>query len=106
MDSVIVIIYDCPEVINIPLTVRSNWLKNLYPRLRVIEAWDGPTEVGDTPGIKKRHEDYVIDILKGEEIAAFYSSEFYGEHISKALGAINRLVDTERQRVKISGTEI
>ncbi len=106
MDSVIALIYDCPEVTNIPLTVRSNWLKNLYPKLKVIEAWDGPTEIGNTPEIKKRHEDYVLDILKGEKMTAFYSSEFYGEHMSKALGALNRLVDTQRQRINISGTEI
>ncbi|MEH2341022.1 MULTISPECIES: hypothetical protein [unclassified Nostoc] len=33
----------------IPLTVRANWLRQIYPQIQVIEAWDGPTEVGDTP---------------------------------------------------------
>ena len=57
MDEVVVIIYDCPERTDIPLPIRANWLRGLYPTVEVIEAWDGPCEVGDTPAIKKSHED-------------------------------------------------
>lgn len=106
MDEVIVIIYDAPETTNVPLNVRSNWLKKLYPQIKVVEAWDGPTEVGDTPEIKRRHEDYIIDHLKIRGITHFYSSEFYGEHMSVALGAVNRLVDSERGEIPISGMKI
>jgi HTH-type transcriptional repressor of NAD biosynthesis genes len=52
MDEVIVMVYDCPETTAVPLSVRAAWLRQLYPRIRVIEAWDGPTEIGDTPQIK------------------------------------------------------
>lgn len=106
MDEVVVVIYNAPETTAIPLPVRANWLRQLYPQIEVIEAWDGPTEVGHTPEIQQRHEDYLIDHLKIRGITHFYSSEFYGDHVSKAFGVVNRLVDEQRQQVSISGTTI
>jgi NadR type nicotinamide-nucleotide adenylyltransferase len=106
MDEVTVIIYDASEITSVPLNVRANWLRKLYPQIRVIEAWDGPTEVGDSLEIKQKHEDYILRTLKIRGISHFYSSEFYGAHMSAALGAVNRLVDPSRQVVPVSGTEI
>jgi HTH-type transcriptional regulator, transcriptional repressor of NAD biosynthesis genes len=106
MDEVQVIIYDAPDVTPVPLPVRSNWIRELYPAVQVIEAWDGPTEVGDTPEIKLRHEDYILNRLGVTGITHFYSSEFYGDHMSRALGAGNRLVDPERRQVPVSGAMI
>jgi len=45
-----------------------------------------PLEVGDTPEIKRMHEEYILKTLAGRRITHFYSSEFYGEHVSQALG--------------------
>lgn len=106
MDEVTVLIYDAPETTSIPLNVRANWLRKLYPKIKVIEAWDGPTEVGDKPEIKQLHEDYIINKLGIKGITHFYSSEFYGEHMSIALGAVNRLVDQSRQTIPVSGRQI
>lgn len=106
MDEVLVIIYDCPEVTNIPLNVRAKWLRNIYPQITVIEAWDGPTEVGESSEIKKRHEDYILSQLNIRGITHFYSSEFYGDHMSKALNAVNRVVDFDRKTIPVSGTVI
>jgi NadR type nicotinamide-nucleotide adenylyltransferase len=106
MDEVIVIIYDAPETTPIPLNIRATWLRKMYPQVKVIEAWDGPTEVSDTPEIKRRHENYIINHLKIRGVTHFYSSEFYGEHMSVALGAVNRLVDPARDTVPVSGLKI
>jgi len=106
MDEVIVIIYDSPDIIHIPLNIRSQWIKELYQQVKVIEAWDGPTDVGYTPEIKKAHEDYILNRLKISDITAFYSSEEYGIHISEALNAQNRQVDPNREKIRISGTQI
>ncbi|MEG3436584.1 AAA family ATPase [Pannus brasiliensis CCIBt3594] len=106
MDEVIAVVYDCPDVSEIPLTVRSNWLREIYPTVDVIEAWDGPIEVGNTPEIRQKQEDYILRRLGSQKISHFYSSEFYGRHMSLALGAVNRLVDPDRQTVPISGTMI
>lgn len=107
MDQVIVAIYDCSETF-VPLNVRSRWLRTLYPAVRVIEAWDGPTEVGNTPEIQQRHENYVLNELglRQSGITHFYSSEFYGEHMSRALNATNRVVDRDRDTVPVSGTRV
>jgi NadR type nicotinamide-nucleotide adenylyltransferase len=100
------IIYDCPDTTDIPLPVRAAWVRDLYPQVEVIEAWDGPLQVGDTPAIRKMHEDYILNTLKIRGITHFYSSEFYGNHMSAALGAVNRQVDKARKHVPISATRI
>ena len=72
----------------------------------LIEAWNGPSEVGYTPELKRTHERYIIDSLGVNGITHFYSSETYGEHMSNALGAIDRRVDMARQRVPISASQV
>lgn len=105
-EHLVVMIYDCPETTAVPLQVRAGWIRKLYPDVEVIEARDGPREVGDTPEIKRMHEYYILRTLGGRKIDAFYSSEFYGDHVSRALGAIDRRVDPGRSAVPISGTRI
>jgi HTH-type transcriptional repressor of NAD biosynthesis genes len=106
VDELVVIIYDAPETTNIPLSVRAGWLRRLYPQVEVIEAWDGPTEVGDAPEIRQSHERYIIERLQIGGITHFYSSEFYGDHMSRALGAVDRRVDPPRAAVPISGSQV
>ena len=106
MDETVVLIYEASETTNVPLAVRSGWIRALYPSVRVIEAWDGPTETGYSLAIMQAHEDYVIDVLGIQGITHFYSSEPYGEHMSRALGSIDRRVDDSRQRVPVSGRDI
>lgn len=105
-ERVVVIIYDSPEVTSIPLPVRRSWIETLYPAVHLIEAWDGPNEVGDRPEITRMHDDYLREILADETIDAFYSSEFYGEHVSRALNAMDRRIDPDRIRLPVSGTAI
>lgn len=106
MDKVVVIIYESTEVTAIPLSVRAAWIRKLYPSVEVLEAKDGPSEVGDTEAIKKAHEHYILRLLKGMAVTHFYSSEFYGKHMSKALCAVNRVVDEERSNFQISASAI
>ena len=106
MDEVSVIIYDAPETTSTPLGIRINWLKTLYPQINLIEAWDGPTEVGYTTTIQQQHEDYILNTLQVSGITHFYSSEPYGHHMSQALGAVNRQIDLARQQVPISATAV
>jgi NadR type nicotinamide-nucleotide adenylyltransferase len=106
MDEMIVIIYDSPEITRVPLGLRSGWIRSLYPTVQMIEAWDGPTEVGYTPKLMRSHEQYVIDTLGVIGVTHFYSSELYGEHMSIALSAIDRRVDLSRKQVPISSTQV
>lgn len=105
-DEMIVIIYDSPRTTNIPLAVRSGWIRSLYPRARVVEAWDGPAETGYTPELMRKHERYVIETLGINGVTHFYSSEPYGGHMSRALGAKDRRVDGPRKRVPVSASMI
>jgi HTH-type transcriptional regulator, transcriptional repressor of NAD biosynthesis genes len=104
MDQVMVIIYNSPETTFIPLQVRADWIRTIYPAVEVVEAWDGPTDVGYTPEIKEKHDKYLKKILGLRRITAFYSSENYGDHVSKALKAQNRQVC--KGHIDISGTQI
>ena len=105
-DAVTCLVYDSPEVTDIPLEVRAGWIRTLYPRVRVIEARGGPSEVGYTPETQAGHERYVIETLGIRHVDRFYSSEPYGAHMSRALGAVDRRVDEERTRVPVSGAAI
>jgi HTH-type transcriptional repressor of NAD biosynthesis genes len=61
-------------------------------------------DVGDTPEIKRAQEDFILRTLAGRRVTHFYSSEFYGEHVSAALEAIDRRVDPERRQLPVSAT--
>ncbi|MBU0620023.1 adenylyltransferase/cytidyltransferase family protein [Patescibacteria group bacterium] len=89
VDEVYVIIYDCPNLTTIPLNVRANWVRYFFPKVHVIEGWDAPNKHEDTPEVKRLQEEYVKTALNGKKITHFISSEYYGEHMSKFLGAIN-----------------
>ena len=104
-DHLIVILYDAPET-GIPLPVRASWFRRLYPSVEIIESWDGPTVVGDQPEITRLHDEYIRSVLGGRHIDRFYSSEFYGQHVSRGLGCIDRRIDPGRRRVPVSGTVI
>ena len=106
MDRTIVLIYDCPELDVPPLPIRRRWIEDLYPGVEVLEAWDGPTETGMEPAITAQHDAYLSRRMRGKGITHFYSSEPYGEHVSRALGAIDRRVDEKRESVPISATAI
>jgi HTH-type transcriptional repressor of NAD biosynthesis genes len=105
VDELIVLIYDDP-VINIPLTTRARWIREIYPDIEVIEGANSPNDTGYTPEIMKIQEDYVLSVLRSRKITHFYSSEPYGLHISIALNAINRQVDSSRNIIPISATKI
>jgi HTH-type transcriptional repressor of NAD biosynthesis genes len=105
VDELVVMVYDT-GVTDVPLQVRAGWIRALYPAIRVIEAWDGPDSYGDTPEIRHEQEAYILKKLDGLRITHFYSSEFYGDHVSRALGAIDRRVDESRTVVPISGTAL
>ncbi len=112
VDELFVLIYDT-AVTTIPLSIRANWIRTLYPSVTVLEGWGGPE--GGSKEIPAQHSDrakeivqenYILQMLNGSEITHFYSSEFYGAHVSKALGAIDCRVDETRNVVPISATMI
>ena len=106
MEQVVVLIYDAKEQTSIPLAKRAAWIRTLYPQVEVIEGTNGPTESGSSSEVMKVQEAYVRKMLEEREVTHFYSSEFYGEHMSRSLGALDRRVDESRTRFPISATLI
>ena len=104
-EHAIVLVYDT-DVIDVPLPVRANWIRTLYPDVEVIKCWDGPDGYSSERAFEIIQEDYVLGVLGGRRVDAFYSSEFYGEHMARALDAVDRRVDEERIAVPISGTMV
>jgi len=104
-DEAIVIIYDT-DVTQIPLQIRAGWIKKLFPKVNVVEAWDGPVGCPHDREYELQEEQCVLGLLNGKEVTAFYSSEYYGEHMSKALSCADRRVDEVRTTVPISATTI
>ena len=104
-DKAIVIIYDTP-VTPIPLQMRVGWIKKLFPDVTVIEAWDGPIGHPHNREYEIMEEQYILGLLGGKEVTAFYSSEYYGEHMSKALGCADRRIDEARNTMPVSATVI
>jgi HTH-type transcriptional repressor of NAD biosynthesis genes len=105
VDELIVLIYDT-NVIEVPLNVRSGWIEKLYPQVKVIEAWDGPDGYSNERAFEIIQEQYIMKALNGRKVTHFFSSEFYGAHVSKALVAIDRRLDETRRIVPISATQI
>ncbi len=105
VDELFVIIYDTP-LISVPLHVRAGWIKTLYPQVKVIEARNSPSENMPLPAYEKAEEEFIKKLLNGQPITHFYCSEYYGEHVSRALGAQDRRVDEKRSTVPVSATKI
>jgi NadR type nicotinamide-nucleotide adenylyltransferase len=105
VDELIVLVYET-SVINIPLQIRARWIRTLYPSVTVIECWDGPDGYSTERSFEIIQERYILQKLEGRPITHFYSSEFYGKHVSIALNALDRRIDETRTIVPISATMI
>ncbi len=105
-DRTLVLVYDSPSVTRIPLSVRAGWISTLYPSAEVIEVVGAPEETGYHPAIMRAQEEAILRALAGRSVTHFYSSEPYGEHVSRALGAVDRRVDPARSSAPISATAV
>lgn len=105
VDELIVIIYET-DVIAVPLQMRSSWIRKLYPTVKLIEAWDGPHGYSNDREYEIKEEQYILELLEGKQITHFYSSEYYGKHMSIALGAIDRRIDEARTAIPVSASMI
>jgi NadR type nicotinamide-nucleotide adenylyltransferase len=108
MDHVIVLIYDAPSSTTIPLDVRAGWIEKIYASkpVTVMKGWAGPEDTGYTEKIKTIQDKYILKMVGDKGITHFYSSEPYGEHVSKALQCANRMVDLHRTIKPIAASKI
>lgn len=105
VNKLYVLVYEDGGISGIPLTARANWIRNIYPKVIVIEGHNSPIVEGNSAEIMKIQEDYILSMIP-EVITDFFSSEWYGEHVAAALGARDCRVDPARVNVPISATAI
>lgn len=105
MDELYVVIYDT-DIISVDVKQRANWIKQLYPDVHIIYAYNSPQKYGlDDKSVKIQME-YLSKLIKDIPVTHFYSSELYGEKVADYLNIENRLVDLERKNIPISSTII
>ena len=100
MDEFYVVIYD------IDVKKRAGWIKKLYPKVKIIYAYNSPKQYGlDSESVNIQME-YLSKIIKDIPVTHFYSSELYGEKVAEYLHIENRLVDFNRTQYPINATKI
>ena len=105
MDEVVVVVYDT-NLIDISSNERAEWIKRIYPNVKILVAKDPPSQYGlDKESVNIQME-YLSKLIKGVPVTHFYSSEPYGEKVAEYLNINNRIVDKERITVPISANKI
>ncbi len=105
MDQFFVIIYET-KVSKIPMQIRANWIKQLYPKVRLIYAKNPPSQYGLDEQSVKIQTDYLKELVKGIRMTHFYNSEPYGKFVARDLKVQEVQVDRKRIKFPISATAI
>ena len=100
-----IVIYDT-DIIDIPIEIRAKWIMDKYKNVKLIYAYNSPSQYGlDDESVKIQME-YLIKQIEGIPVTCFYSSEPYGEKVAQYLGIENRVVDMKKGQIPISATKI
>jgi len=105
VDELYVVVYDTPKL-DIDIDTKINWIKDKYPGVKIIKAFDSPKQYGlDQDSVKVQME-YLEKQLGKVKPNVFYSSELYGEEVAKWMNIPHRMVDLERKNVPIGASKI
>ena len=100
-DEFYVVIYDT-DVIDVPVETRAKWIKDKFNNVKIIYAFNSPTQYGlDDESVKIQME-YLSKKIKGIPVNCFFSSEPYGEKVAQYLNIENRVVDMSRIQFPIN----
>ena len=105
MDQFYVIVYET-NVIDIPVEQRANWIKQLYPEVKILLAKNPPAQYGLDEESIKIQMDYLKNVIKDIPVTHFYNSEPYGKFVARDLHIEEVQVDRKREKYAISGTKI
>lgn len=106
VDHLIAVVYAAPSHTSVLLNVRADWIRRLYPEVELIQAPDGQEQTGLQPEVIDLQNGFLLRLLAGRRIDAFYSSEAYGEYVCSALHCRNRLIAPDRTKWAVSGSAI
>ena len=85
----------------IPARLRESWIRELAPAVRTIVAPEDHLADDDSKG----WAEYTVKLL-GSAPDAVFTSEDYGDKYAEFMGATHVLVDKERLRLPVSGTQV
>ena len=105
MDEFTVVVYET-DVTNISVETRASWIKELYPNVNILYAYNPPIQYGLDSESVKIQMDYLSEIIKEIKPTHFYSSEKYGKCVAEYLNIIDRRVDTKKEFIPISATHV
>ena len=92
------------DVIDIPLNVRANWLKELYPDVKVILGYNPPKRYGMDKESINIQINYLKKMFDGIPVTRFYSGEDYGDFVAEAFGIehvrINKDIDISATMIR------
>lgn len=92
------------DVIDIPLNVRANWLKELYPDANVILGYNPPKRYGMDKESINIQINYLKKMFDGIPVTRFYSGEDYGDFVAEAFGIehvrINKDIDISASMIR------
>ena len=97
MDEFYVIVYET-NVIDIPLEQRAKWIKELYPKVKILLAKNPPSQYGLDEESVKIQMDYLKNIIKDIPVTHFYNSEPYGKYVARDLHIEEVQVDRKREK--------
>ena len=105
MDEFYVIVYDT-NVIDISTEKRAKWIKEIYPKAKIIYAKNPPSQYGLDEKSVKIQTDYLKELVKEIPVTHFYNSEPYGKFVARDLGIQEVQVDRSREKYMISATKL
>ena len=105
MDEFYIVVYDTPQF-NISMEEKLKVLKQKYPQVKLIEAYNSPRQIGLESKSVEVQMNYLSNLIEGVNPTHFYSSEDYGKCVANYLSIENRIVDKERVKFPISATMI
>ena len=72
-DKVLVVVVDVPDQSNVPVPVRSGWIRDLYPTVEVLELWEDGLEIDGFLVVQDREKSALSQLLDGRRVDRFYS---------------------------------
>lgn len=105
MDEFYVIVYETDNI-PIPIQKRAQWIRELYPDVKIKYAKNPPMQYGLDEESVQIQVEYLKNIVGKIPVTHFYSSEKYGEYVAKHMHVEDKRIDEARKIVPISATKI
>lgn len=93
VDTLIVLVYDAPDVTRVPVSVRASWIRTLYPKATVLEGTNSPPRGVWNEETMQAHEKFIKNLVASYHITHVFSGEEYGERLGRTLSAEHLLVE-------------